>query len=104
MAVRQGWHDKAPSFVRSKPPKQLRQVGELFSGRRVAVEETLIRAYRVAREATGVSASVDRVSTPNLAMALTPADSTLYVDDVTIRAPDGRSSNDGQGGRSDNLG
>jgi hypothetical protein len=39
-------------------------VGELFSGRRVDVEETLIRAYRVAREATGVSVSVDRVNIP----------------------------------------
>jgi hypothetical protein len=40
------------------------EVGELFARRRVPIEEALIRAYEVPKEAKSVSVSLDRVSLP----------------------------------------
>jgi hypothetical protein len=51
-------------YSRSSFERVGHEVGKLFAGKRAGIEETLIRAYELPKEAVSVSVSLDRVSLP----------------------------------------
>jgi hypothetical protein len=51
-------------YSRSSFERVGHEVGELFADKRVPIEETLIRAFEVPKEAKSISVSLDRVSLP----------------------------------------